>query len=161
MGSSRTPVCRMKTNLRLTPLTLSSLVLGYGTRAHPLGLNLMSTHFLGHQSSGLGFAISLSGKPKTHGWRIVRRVLSYIILTFWTIGWYSTASQNYSAKRQLLLSLPFLSSSFRALHIGTKGGVCRFGKSPKVLAMLMLQLLCSFQPFCFFLLLSVHASTKT
>ncbi|KAG5595185.1 hypothetical protein H5410_036417 [Solanum commersonii] len=38
----------------------------YGTRAHPLGQNLMSTHSLGHQSSGLGFATSLSGKPKTH-----------------------------------------------------------------------------------------------
>ncbi|KAG5591152.1 hypothetical protein H5410_041666 [Solanum commersonii] len=30
--------------------------------------NLMSTHSLGHRSSGLGFATSLSGKPKTHGW---------------------------------------------------------------------------------------------
>uniref|UniRef100_M1DSP9 Uncharacterized protein n=1 Tax=Solanum tuberosum TaxID=4113 RepID=M1DSP9_SOLTU len=28
----------------------------------------MSTHSLGHQSSGFGFATSLSGKPKTHGW---------------------------------------------------------------------------------------------
>ncbi|KAG5590249.1 hypothetical protein H5410_040763 [Solanum commersonii] len=33
---------------------------GYGTRVHPLGLNLMSTHFLGHQSSGFGFATSFS-----------------------------------------------------------------------------------------------------
>ncbi|KAG5571880.1 hypothetical protein H5410_061646, partial [Solanum commersonii] len=37
------------------------------TRAHPLGLNLISTHSLGHQSSGLGFATSLSRKMKTHG----------------------------------------------------------------------------------------------
>ncbi|KAG5629704.1 hypothetical protein H5410_001421 [Solanum commersonii] len=28
----------------------------------------MSTHSLGHQSSDFGFATSLSGKPKTHGW---------------------------------------------------------------------------------------------
>ncbi|KAG5631837.1 hypothetical protein H5410_003554 [Solanum commersonii] len=28
----------------------------------------MSTHSLGYQSSGIGFATSLSGKPKTHGW---------------------------------------------------------------------------------------------
>ncbi|KAG5630286.1 hypothetical protein H5410_002003 [Solanum commersonii] len=41
---------------------------GYGTRAHPFGLNLMSTHSLGYQSSGLGFVTSLSGKPKTQGW---------------------------------------------------------------------------------------------
>ncbi|KAG5585589.1 hypothetical protein H5410_046023 [Solanum commersonii] len=41
---------------------------GYGTRAHPLGQNLMSTHSLGHQFSGFGFATSLSSKPKTHGW---------------------------------------------------------------------------------------------
>ncbi|KAG5572015.1 hypothetical protein H5410_061781 [Solanum commersonii] len=27
----------------------------------------MSTHSLGHQSTSLGFAASLSGKPKTHG----------------------------------------------------------------------------------------------
>ncbi|KAG5580670.1 hypothetical protein H5410_051297 [Solanum commersonii] len=27
----------------------------------------MSTHSLGHQFSGLGFATSLSDKPKTHG----------------------------------------------------------------------------------------------
>ncbi|KAG5606317.1 hypothetical protein H5410_027809 [Solanum commersonii] len=40
---------------------------GYGARAHPLGPNLMSTHSLGHQSSGFGFATSLSGKSKTHG----------------------------------------------------------------------------------------------
>ncbi|KAG5631081.1 hypothetical protein H5410_002798, partial [Solanum commersonii] len=39
----------------------------YGTRAHPLRLNLTSTYSLGHQSSGLGFATSLSGNPKTHG----------------------------------------------------------------------------------------------
>ncbi|KAG5629130.1 hypothetical protein H5410_000847, partial [Solanum commersonii] len=51
MRSSRTPICR------------------YGTRAHPLGLNLMSIHSLGHQSSGLCFAISLLGKPKTHEWK--------------------------------------------------------------------------------------------
>ncbi|KAG5571571.1 hypothetical protein H5410_061337 [Solanum commersonii] len=41
---------------------------GYGTRTHPLGLNLMSTHSLGHQSSGFGFATSLSSKSKTHEW---------------------------------------------------------------------------------------------
>ncbi|KAG5605884.1 hypothetical protein H5410_027376 [Solanum commersonii] len=42
---------------------------GYGTRAHLLRLNLMSTHFLGHHSSGgFSFATSLSGKPKTHRW---------------------------------------------------------------------------------------------
>ncbi|KAG5629213.1 hypothetical protein H5410_000930 [Solanum commersonii] len=41
---------------------------GYGTRAHPLGLNFMSTHSLGHQSSGFGFATSLLGKPKTYVW---------------------------------------------------------------------------------------------
>ncbi|KAG5610261.1 hypothetical protein H5410_021542 [Solanum commersonii] len=41
-------------------------LLGYGTRAHPLGLNLLSTHSLGHQSNGFGFVTSLLGKPKTH-----------------------------------------------------------------------------------------------
>ncbi|KAG5599367.1 hypothetical protein H5410_030737 [Solanum commersonii] len=32
--------------------------------SHPLGLNLMSTHSLGHQSSGFGFATSLSASQK-------------------------------------------------------------------------------------------------
>ncbi|KAG5606247.1 hypothetical protein H5410_027739 [Solanum commersonii] len=31
-------------------------------------MNLMSTHSFGHQSSGLGFTTSISGKLKTHGW---------------------------------------------------------------------------------------------
>ncbi|KAG5631009.1 hypothetical protein H5410_002726 [Solanum commersonii] len=53
MGFSQTPICCKKASLRLTPLTLSSRVLGYGTMAHPLGLNLISTHSLGHQSSDL------------------------------------------------------------------------------------------------------------
>ncbi|WMV50868.1 hypothetical protein MTR67_044253 [Solanum verrucosum] len=49
---------------------------------------------------------------------------------FWTIRRYSTASRNYSAKRQLLLSSPFLSFSLRASHTGTKGEVNSFGESP-------------------------------
>ncbi|KAG5615276.1 hypothetical protein H5410_015100, partial [Solanum commersonii] len=43
-------------------------VLEYETRAHPLRLNVISTHSLGHQSSGFGLATSLSGKLKTYGW---------------------------------------------------------------------------------------------
>ncbi|KAG5580630.1 hypothetical protein H5410_051257 [Solanum commersonii] len=126
----------------------------------------MSTHSLGHQSSGLGFTTSLSSKPKTHGWfskekewrrptsnlgkmksfslqvfhktlskleRKYLKMLAYNIFTFWTIGRYSTASQNYSTKRRLLLSSLFLSSSFRTSHTRTKGGVCPFGELPKVL----------------------------
>ncbi|KAG5590130.1 hypothetical protein H5410_040644 [Solanum commersonii] len=91
----------------------------------------MSTHSLGHQSSGLGFATSLSGKPKTHGYRVRRMtrqlfpflshrrlVIAFSIFTFWTIGQYCTASQNYSAKDS---------------HSGTKGGVFPFSESPKML----------------------------
>ncbi|KAG5615088.1 hypothetical protein H5410_014912 [Solanum commersonii] len=49
-------------------VTAVQVEIRYGTRAQPLGLNLMSTHFLGHQSSDFGFATSFSGKPKTLGW---------------------------------------------------------------------------------------------
>ncbi|KAG5585773.1 hypothetical protein H5410_046207 [Solanum commersonii] len=58
-----------------------------------------------------------------------RFMLAFSIFTFWSIGKYSTASQNYSAKCQLLLSSPFLSFYFRASRIGTKGGLRPFGKS--------------------------------
>jgi len=90
-----------------------------------------------------------------------RLVLAFSIFTFWTIGQYSTSSRNYSAKHRLLLSAPFLSSSFRASHTGKRAESILSANRQRFLAMLMLQLLRSFQLFFSFLDLSVQASTKT
>ncbi|KAG5571231.1 hypothetical protein H5410_060997 [Solanum commersonii] len=119
----------------------------------------MPTHSLGHQFSSLGFTISLLSKPKTHGrptsnlgkmnsfksftalYKHEKKYKKDNILRFsaavdrsvrlvTTIGRYSIASRNYSVTRQLLLSSPFLSSSFRASRIGTKGDAHPFGDSP-------------------------------
>ncbi|KAG5610284.1 hypothetical protein H5410_021565 [Solanum commersonii] len=151
----------------------------------------MSTHSLGHQSSGLSFATSLSGKPKTHGWfskeeewrrsisnlgkmksfslqfgevsrvhqktrRLAlllshrRLLLDFSILTFWTIGRVDCSFH------RLFDPLP---SWLRKME--QKKKYVLLANRQRCLAMLRLQLLRSFQPFCFFLRLSVHASTKT
>ncbi|KAG5581411.1 hypothetical protein H5410_052038 [Solanum commersonii] len=80
----------------------------------------MSTHSLGHQSSGLGFTTSFSGKPKRHGYfnRIFDPLPSRLLIL-----------------EQLV---EYVLSAYRQ----------------RFLAMLMLQLLRSFQHFCSFLHLS-------
>ncbi|KAG5571125.1 hypothetical protein H5410_060891 [Solanum commersonii] len=66
-----------------------------------------------------------------------RLVLAFTIFTFWVIGWYRLRILEQMAESVLLEN------------------------RQRCLAMLMLQLLRSFQPFCSILHLSVHASTKT
>uniref|UniRef100_M1DD88 Uncharacterized protein n=1 Tax=Solanum tuberosum TaxID=4113 RepID=M1DD88_SOLTU len=55
--------------------------------------------------------------------------LSFSIVVFWIIGRHSTALQNCSATRRLLLFTADLILSFRDQHTGTKGEVRPFGDS--------------------------------
>ncbi|KAG5599015.1 hypothetical protein H5410_030385 [Solanum commersonii] len=48
---------------------------------------------------------------------------AFSISAFWIIGRYSTASQNYSVTRRLLLFIAELIFSFRAQYTGTLGEV--------------------------------------
>ncbi|KAG5582065.1 hypothetical protein H5410_052692 [Solanum commersonii] len=89
-----------------------------------------------------------------------RFVLSFSIFMFWTIGRYSTALRNYSVKRRLLLSLPFLSPSFWLRILEQRAESIPSATRQVCLVILRLQLLRSFWAFCFFLRLSVHSSLK-
>ncbi|KAG5600220.1 hypothetical protein H5410_031590 [Solanum commersonii] len=160
----------------------------------------MSTHSLGHQSSGFGFAASLSRKPKTfllHDkneeskrpkskslemkptsssslktlsnseqkyqklQKIVLADRSASICAFWTIGRYISALQN--DRRSVDCSFHRLfDPSLSGLRVLEQRVECVPSANRQAcLAMLRLQLLRSFQTFCSFLHLSVHASTKT
>ncbi|KAG5590407.1 hypothetical protein H5410_040921 [Solanum commersonii] len=120
MGSSRTPTCRMKTRLHLTRLTLSSRVLGYGTRVHSLELNLILTYSLGHQSSSLvitnlccsgSFGIISQNCPSTQRFSL------------------RCSSSPSCIKFQHCLSLGHWAIQYFS-HSGTKGIVRPFGDSP-------------------------------
>ncbi|KAG5590278.1 hypothetical protein H5410_040792 [Solanum commersonii] len=126
----------------------------------------MSTHSIGHQSSGLGFATSLSGKPKTHGHQKLVQADSSCFPT--------TSSRSRPLGGIVLLlcrtirrsAFCFFHCLFDSLFSGLRilkqreESVLSVNRQ-RFLAMLMLQLLRSFQPLCSFLCLSVHASTKT
>ena len=66
MGHSRKPTRLNYPAYALSTLAFSTGVLGYGTRAHPLRLNLMSTHTLGDQPSDLSFMTTLSQASQKH-----------------------------------------------------------------------------------------------
>ncbi|KAG5619994.1 hypothetical protein H5410_005212 [Solanum commersonii] len=93
-------------------------------------MNLMSTS-LGHQSSGLGFAISLSRKMKTHRELSLdlgkERRIKETHFQFWE-------DETLSSLRSLILKtnieLVAADHLARAQHTRTKGGVRLFGDSP-------------------------------
>ncbi|KAG5596032.1 hypothetical protein H5410_037264 [Solanum commersonii] len=132
----------------------------------------MSTHSLGHHSSGLGFVTSLSGKPKTHGkGRRMEKthfqlgedeILLSLSLPQNPVQTLEKISKNilfYSNNNNNGLELLKLITRLRIRE--QRAEFVLSVNRQRFLAMLMLQLLRSFQFFCSFLRLSAHASTKT
>ncbi|KAG5580960.1 hypothetical protein H5410_051587 [Solanum commersonii] len=153
----------MKTSLHLTPLTLSSRVLGYRTRAHPLQLNLVSTHSLGHQSSGFGFATFLLGKPKTHGWLF----FTYCVAENCSATLVEIADELDDPPFGQLIAISVL--PLASSHSGSLGGFTywnegrfmSFWRLAKLnSAIRRIPFLVLFSPICSVLCLSVHVSTK-
>ncbi|KAG5595817.1 hypothetical protein H5410_037049 [Solanum commersonii] len=160
----------------------------------------MSTHSLGHHSSDLGCATSLSGKSKTHGWFCI---CNYKPITLnhshkeeeWrsptsNLGKMKSFSLQVSHKTLSKLERKYIKTHQKLVQVDSstrtirRSTYCSFHRlfdplpsglrileqraysvllmnRQRFLAMLMLQLLHFFQSFCFFLHLSVHASTKT
>ncbi|KAG5576612.1 hypothetical protein H5410_056746 [Solanum commersonii] len=162
MRSSRTPICFMKVSLHITPLTLSRSVLGYGTGAHPLGLNLIKgrrmekTHFqLGEDeillSSSVRKTLCKHGRkyPKKTSENSVGRSFDKP----------SALSCSVSLRDLVLLRGIIRQNadfSFHRLFDPTPSRLCVLEQMVECvpLVMRMLQLLRSFQPFCSFLRLS-------
>ncbi|KAG5631365.1 hypothetical protein H5410_003082 [Solanum commersonii] len=125
MGSSWTPTFSMTNNLRLSPLTISSLECGRRTRVYSLELNLMSTH-----SHWPSIANQLGDPPFGRFHRHL--ALSFSIIIFGSLGlstlwvWLEhRLKQNLKGPSYAMHSIQNLESyrddKKRALSCGTKG----------------------------------------
>ncbi|KAG5571376.1 hypothetical protein H5410_061142 [Solanum commersonii] len=132
-------------------------------------MNLMSTHSLGHQSIGLGFAISLSGKPKIHGWFYEWRILTSNLGKMKSFSLQVSHKTLFKLERKYLKKISAGNSStstdfsFHHRFDPLPSGLCILeqraefvlsANRQRCLAMLRLQLLHSFQPFYSFLRIS-------
>ncbi|KAG5605591.1 hypothetical protein H5410_027083 [Solanum commersonii] len=146
MRSSRTPTCRIKTSLRLNPLTLSILLQAKNEESkRPKSKSLEKNSSFSsslqnsqkfslicaavdHLASLIEIADQLSDSP----FGVVHHLLapSFNIILLWVIGQHGTASRNFSSMFQLLLFSTDLILFLRAHHTRTKGEVRPFGDSP-------------------------------
>ncbi|KAG5630659.1 hypothetical protein H5410_002376 [Solanum commersonii] len=162
---------------------------GYGTRAHPLGLNLMSTHSLGHQYSGFGFAtpsrqaentwthfqlgekeLLSSSLHKTLS-KLERKISAkvYCVAEDCSATLVEIANELGDLPFGQVIAFSVLPSAFS--HFGSLGGTILLCETDRQLAdcsfpHLLIHFLQGFAywnegPICFILRLSVYASTKT
>ncbi|KAG5581057.1 hypothetical protein H5410_051684 [Solanum commersonii] len=133
----------------------------------------MSTHSFGHQSSDFGFAISPSGKSKTHGWLFftdcVAEDRSAILVEI--ADEFSNPPFNQLIAFSFLPSVSLYFESLggtvllcetnrlrvleqRAVHVNSATRQVGLDDPPTFISFF-------FSPFCSILRLSVHASSKT